>query len=94
MEPLKILFVVYTPFEGFLPKRMAELTSKHKLDKTNLVVVTPDNHTAGLAGLVSDTVHLIRLHPDTDVAFTVQERYYRELKTVQAEIEKIKSHNI
>lgn len=93
MNDYTILFVIYTPFEGFLPKRMAELESRAKLDKVSQVVVTPENYITVLNGLQSDTVHLIELHPDTSVDFGTSVKYFDRLVHLKELIEKIKIHN-
>jgi hypothetical protein len=88
----RILFIIYTPFIGFLPKRMAELEKKNSLDGVAQVVVTPDDYTDKLIDVEADTVHLIELHPesDTENAFKFWARRDDLLKRVEG----IKSHNI
>lgn len=94
MNDYTILFVIYTPFEGFLPKRMAELESRAKLDKVSQVVVTPHNYDTVLQGLQADTVHLIKLHPDNSVDIKTYVEYFERINHLEELIEKIKAHNI
>ena len=94
MKETEILFVVYTPYEGFLPKREAELKSRANLDKVDQVFVTPVNYTEVLADRISDTVHLIKLYPDSDVSFEVSQLYFLNEKLLEKFIETIKRHNI
>lgn len=88
----RILFVIYTPHIGYLPKRMAELERKHSLDGVAQLVVTPEDYQTKLAGQQADTVHLIELNPshDTENAY----KFWSRLPHLRNLVETIKSHNI
>jgi hypothetical protein len=88
----RILFVIYTPYIGYLPKRMAELERKHKLDSVAQIVVTPDDFQEKLAGQQADTVHLIGLHPEYDTQNGY--KWWSILPVLKETVEKIKTHNI
>ena len=93
MEHNRILFVVYTPFFGYLPKRMAEIESRAKLDKVHQVIITPQTYQETLTGLRADTVHLIKLHPDTSMDDELSFEYFKHLDQIQYLVEAIKIHN-
>lgn len=72
---------------------MAELESRAKLDGVNQVVVTPEDYNTVLNGLVYDTVHLIKLHPDTSVDFNTHVRYFEKMKHLEELVDNVKTHN-
>jgi hypothetical protein len=89
----RILFVVYTPYIGFLPKRMKELERKN-LDGVRQVVVTPSTYTESLSGLRADTVHLIELTPDNTIDRDLENQWFGNVTKVREMIDLIKTHNI
>ena len=93
MEPNRILFVIYIPYFGYLPKRMAELESRAKLDKVDQVTITPYTYQEILHGLRADSVHLIQLHPDNSVDEKNTHDYFNSLEELQHLVESIKTHN-
>lgn len=90
----RILFVVYTPFEGYLPKRMAELKQRVVLEGVEQIIVTPDDYTEKLKGQVADTVHLVHFQPDTTFNLEESTKFFTHLPKIVELIESIKYHNI
>lgn len=72
---------------------MAELEQRAKLDGVQQVVVTPHTYNSDLRGLRADTVHLIKLHPDTSVDFQTHVTYFEHIKHLEELVENIKTHN-
>lgn len=97
MEKNRILFIIYTPYIGYLPKRMEQLEKTNKLDGVRQVVVTPTTYVTALDGLRADTVHLIKLYPsltDEKIDYSSMNKYYAEERRLSEIVERIKSHNI
>jgi hypothetical protein len=94
MSDYTILFIIYTPYEGYLPKRMAELESKAKLDNVSQIVVTPRNYEEKLAGLKANTVHLIELTPDNETPATEALEWLIQMPHLLKIVEGIKDYNI
>lgn len=88
----KVLFIIYTPYVGYLPKRMKEIEHRTNKHNTKQVVVTPDNYKEKLEGLRAETIHLIKLYPEHKLENAT--KYYEEEPKLHELVETLKIHNI
>ena len=98
MSRYNILTVVYTPYEGYLPKRMEEIEYEFPADEKQglqRIVVTPGNYEEKLQGIMADTIHLVKLYPilGKDITEDMKRTYYQHEPKVEELCETMKTHN-
>lgn len=94
MTENRILFVIYTPFLDYLPKRMTELKRMNTLNGVAQVITTPSTFESDLAGLAYDTIHLIKLYPDSSIDKELYNLYFVNEPKIEKFVDGIKTHNI